>query len=198
MSLSGLKDVDREVLKHIDDEDLLKICQIDKKTWNQVCDDDFLRRRLSKYPGIVKYKRLDESWKQFFLRVLYYIGKIKEKFQFSYTSGDFKKIHEFMKNGKWYKLLLEASKQGDLALVKYAIERGAFINHQYDHAELIHASQNGHLEVVKYLTKETNYANASLRWASDLAGVNRHSNVVEYLDGLLRAEATRSTWNFEN
>ena len=55
--LSGLKDVDREILKHVDDKELLKICSIDKKKWNEVCDEHFLKRRLMKYPGIEKYKK---------------------------------------------------------------------------------------------------------------------------------------------
>jgi hypothetical protein len=63
MSLSGLKDIDREVLKHIGDKELLKICSVDKKTWNEVCDDNFLMRRLTnKYPGIEKYKKEKENW----------------------------------------------------------------------------------------------------------------------------------------
>ena len=41
MSLSGLKDIDREILKYVDDKELLKICSVDKKTWNEVCDDNF-------------------------------------------------------------------------------------------------------------------------------------------------------------
>ena len=76
MSLSGLKDVDREILKHVDDEQLLKFCSIDNKTWNSVCDDDFLRRRLTgKYPGIEKYKKTKESWKRFFLELYIILRK---------------------------------------------------------------------------------------------------------------------------
>ena len=69
--LSGLKDVDREILKHVADDELIRVCSTDKKTWNEVCDDNFLRRRLAKYPNIAKYKLSNESWKEFFLRVIY-------------------------------------------------------------------------------------------------------------------------------
>ena len=88
--LTGLKDVDREVLKHVSDKELLRACTIDRRMWNDVCDDNFLRRRLSKYPGIEKYKREKESWKQFFLRAIYYISKLKD-FNFEYEYGDFNK-----------------------------------------------------------------------------------------------------------
>ena len=58
MSISGIKDIDREVLKYVDDKELLEICTINRKTWNEVCDDNFLRRRItSKYFGIEKYKK---------------------------------------------------------------------------------------------------------------------------------------------
>lgn len=89
--LSGLKDIDREILKHVSDDELLGACSIDRRMWNEVCDDSFLRRRLSKYPDIEKFKRKNETWKEFFLRTVYYISKMQESFKFKYSSGDFKK-----------------------------------------------------------------------------------------------------------
>lgn len=197
MSLSGLKDTDREILKHIDDEELLKVCHLDRKTWNKVCDDNFLKRRLSKYPGIEKYKRSDESWKEFFLRVLYYIGKIKEQFRFSYTVGDFKRIYDLLKTGNWSELLIKASEEGDISLVKYVNERGANMNLENYHEALVYASKNGHLEVVKYLTKHSQYALASLKYAATLANLNRHVGVAQYLDQFREAESA-GDWNFGN
>ena len=96
MSISGIKDIDREVLKHVDDKELLEICTINRKTWNEVCDDNFLRRRMiSKYSGIEKFKNENESWKQFFLRFIYYTSKMREK-SIKYISGDFKKQYDLL------------------------------------------------------------------------------------------------------
>ena len=79
--LSGIRDVDREILSKLDDTELLKVCSIDKYTWNNVCDDAFLRRRLlAKYPQIEIYKKKNESWKRFFLRAVRYIALLKEKY----------------------------------------------------------------------------------------------------------------------
>lgn len=65
-NLSGIRDVDREILSKLDDKELLNFCQIDRYSWNSVCDDAFLRRRLiAKYPEIEKEKRENESWKRF-------------------------------------------------------------------------------------------------------------------------------------
>ena len=55
--LTGLKDTDREILKYVGDRELLKVCAIDRRFWNDVCDSNFLRIRLTnKYPEIEKYK----------------------------------------------------------------------------------------------------------------------------------------------
>jgi hypothetical protein len=56
--ISGIRDLDREILGKVDDNELLNVCLIDKYTWNNVCDDSFLRRRLlSKFPEIEQYKK---------------------------------------------------------------------------------------------------------------------------------------------
>ena len=152
MSLSGLKDVDREILQHVDDRELLEICTVDRKTWNEVCDDAFLRRRLiSKYPGIEEYKREDESWKRFFLNVIYYISKMKDDHQFEYKNGDFYQQYHMLDKYKGEKddLLVTAATKGELDLVKYALESGADIN-AYNNAAIINARN---LNVVKYLVE---------------------------------------------
>ena len=90
--LTGLKDLDREVLLKLDDIELLKACSIDKYTWETVCDDDFLRRRLRKYSEIEKYKKENETWKNFFLRATRDIAFMEERHE--YTSGDFHRQYE--------------------------------------------------------------------------------------------------------
>ena len=50
--LTGLKDIDREVLKWVEDGDVLNACAISRKMWNEVFDDAFIMRRLSKFPDI--------------------------------------------------------------------------------------------------------------------------------------------------
>lgn len=152
--LTGLKDVDREVLKHIDDKDLLKACSADRRMWNEVCNDNFLRRRLSKYPEIEQYKRENESWKQFFLRAIYYISKLKEEFQFPWTSGDFKKQYQFFaKNDKYnlQSLLDFAARQGELEIVKHIMKDDPTLYNMYN--SLMYASYAGHLDIVKYFNE---------------------------------------------
>ena len=206
MSLTSLKDIDREVLKHIDDDQLLMICSIDRKTWNEVCDDNFLRRRLTiKYPAVDKYKKKDESWKRFFLRVLYYIGKLKEEFEFHYTSGNFKQQYEILKEYRGLDVIYYASQKGELSLIKYMEEKGydtsPFVRTAayYGHLDivkylvekgttdilkndaLITASEKGNLDVVKYLLKQGANVHADEDEALINASYQGHLDVVKYL-----------------
>jgi ankyrin repeat protein len=208
--LTGLKDVDREVLKHVDDKQLLKICSIDKKTWNEVCDDGFLRRRLSKYLGIDKYKKENESWKQFFLRSIYYISKMKEDFEFEHTSGDFQLQYKLLANNTINSLLKESAERGILSLVKYAVEHGSNIHsfddvavriastkghldvvkylvehganiHEYDNQAFRHAAQYGRLDVLKYLVEQGIDIHVEHDYAFEWAAYNGHLDIVQYL-----------------
>jgi hypothetical protein len=132
--LSGIKDVDREILSKLDDLDLLKTCSIDKYTWEKVCDDAFLKRRLlSKYPEIGKYKLETETWKHFFLRDVNYIALMKENF-----GADIHVENDYAL--RW------ASTKGHLETVKYLVESGADI-HAYNDAALRLASDYGHLDI---------------------------------------------------
>ena len=185
MSVSGLKDVDREILKHVDDRELLEICTLDRKTWNEVCDDAFLRRRLTiKYPGIEKYKRENESWKQFFLRAIYYISKMKDGFKFQYKEGDFKKQYFILKEASNYdgfdNLLAGAAEKGELPLVKFALVKGADV-HAYADAALRDASDKGHLDVVKYLIENGADIHAINDYPLRQASEKGHLEIVKYL-----------------
>ena len=175
-----MKDVDREILKHVDDRDLLNICKIDNKTWNSVCDDNFLRRRLThKYPEIEKYKRENESWKQFFLRAIYYIAKMKEHYEYDYISGDLKKQHKLLTKYKdnYESLLIASSRKGELPLVKYAIEKGEDVQD----IALLHAAWKGHLNVAKFLVQRGADIHVNDEEPLRLAAEHGHINVVKYL-----------------
>ena len=38
--------LDREILKYMEDRELLKVCSINKKMWNCVCDDAFFEKTI--------------------------------------------------------------------------------------------------------------------------------------------------------
>jgi hypothetical protein len=158
--LSGIRDVDRVILSELDDRELLKVCSIDRYTWNKVCDDAYLRRRLlAKYPQIEIYKRENESWKRFFLRAVRYIALMKEKYGYDYTFGDFVKQNKILKSSinknklSKDKVLITSAEEGELALVIWSLNSGANV-HPGGEAALIFATRNGYLEIIRYLLEK--------------------------------------------
>jgi len=178
---SGNKDVDRKILSKLDDRNLLQACQVNKYVWNQVCNEDFFRNRLLKmFPEI---KREDiKNWKEFYLRAIYYISKMKEDYGYVYTFGDFKKQYNLLKKYSKNKnsLLTESSKKGELALVIWSLKNGSDVHVEYDWA-LRMASEKGHLEVVKYLVEKGADIHAYDDYALRDASLNGHLEVVKYL-----------------
>lgn len=179
MSFTGIKDLDREILKHIPDENLLKICRINKKTYNETCDDKFLERKLAKYSDIENYKR-EETWKQFFSIVIYYISKMKQIFDFTYTSGNFYRQYTILKNFKGDDLLTKAASEGELSLVKYIINKGKHAPILYSSALRI-AAENGHIEIVKYATSSGADIHSIDDYALRRASLYGYFEIVKYL-----------------
>ena len=183
--LTGLKDVDREVLKHVSDKDLLVACSVDRRMWNEVCDDAFLRRRLTtKYSDIEKYKTWNETWKRFFLRFVYYISKMWEKYSFEYTGGDFKKQYTMLQTYKGDELLFQAASEGELSLLDYSIKQGGDI-HAVDvflgATALSMAARNNNLDIVHYLVERGVDIHMSEDLALRNAALHGNLDVVKYL-----------------
>ena len=179
MSLTGLKDTDRLVLQYLDDRELLRICSVDRKTWNEVCNDDFLKRRLSKYPSISKYKNKDETWKQFFFRAIYYIAKLKENFEFQYTEGDFQQYFEILNDYEGSKLLDMAAEIGSLGLIEYSLKQGLIISPH----TLKSSVEGGHLETVKFLVERGGGIHGVDDLALRIASRKGYLEIVKFLVG---------------
>lgn len=181
--LSGIRDLDREILGKLDDKEILTACSIDKYSWNTVCDDSFLRRRLlMKYPKIEKEKYEGETWKRFFLRAVNYISLLKERYGYDYTFGNFVTQYRIFKeshiNDK--NLLERAVCKGELALVVWSLKNGADI-HFYNETALRSASEKGYLEIVKYLVENGADIHISDECPLKVASQDGHLEVVKYL-----------------
>lgn len=141
MSISGNKDIDREIILLLPDKDFLSVCKINKYFWNVVCDDNLFRNRLSRtYPDTLKYNNDSYTWKDYFLFIIYYINKLKEDYDFKYKNGDpmaqydiFVKAHttfnirekkeykNYLKGTKIYNytnLIIRSTEEGELSLLK--------------------------------------------------------------------------------
>jgi ankyrin repeat protein len=163
MSISRNKDVERKIFSNLDDKTLLKVCSIDKYTWNTICDDTFLKMRLlEKYPKIEEYKGKKESWKKFFLRAVHDIALMKEKYNYDHTLGNFTTQYNLLQQNKDYKKLLENSvKKGELALVDWSLKNldDSFLNigleiavKNANHIEY-EVGESGYLKIIKYFVE---------------------------------------------
>ena len=209
MSLTGLKDIDRIILDFIPDEELLNVSTINRKTRCEVCDDNYLRMRLRKYPEIENNRIVQwENWKQFFARFVVYKTKMWKKYGYRYQGGDFVKQLRILRNGTNKGLLYDSAAKGELDLVKHAwnetggkykqdcliwavwsenldiikylVEQGATINNTGDYP-LSYASLHGKLDIVKYLVEHGADIHAKNNEALKYATEERHQDVIHYL-----------------
>lgn len=157
------KDLDREVLLRMNDRDLLTNCQIDRYFNEEVCNDQFFQTRLLRnYPDTLRSKPADITYKAWYLKVIYSVAKLKEKFQYEYIGGNPMnqlKIISIGCRGKpcdWQTsvksetTLYNSALHNEIILVKQLLDLGADI-HSYDDGPIKIAISQNHLELVKYL-----------------------------------------------
>jgi len=124
--LTGNKDPDREILLRIeDDKVLLSACSADKYTLS-LCNDMFFYNRLArKFPNLIKYKPNDMTWKNYYLRVIYYIAKLEEDFNFIFKGKkDPKLYYDILKKYENFEAGIEiASLNGLKDLVEYYVNQ---------------------------------------------------------------------------
>ena len=186
-AFTGILDQDREILMNIkDDKEMLSVCSLNKYLYNKVCNDMFFRNRLEKtYPGTMKFKPEDKKWKQYYLSVIFYISKMKEKYQYRYREGNPKvqyEIYESLRDIDYYdtdydELLYEAVLKGEFELVQEALERGA----EDEGKAILDASNAGNLEIVKYLVETGSDVNAEDGTPLLFASVRGNLEMVKYL-----------------
>ena len=179
--LTGIKDLDREILGRVDDKELLTVCSVDKRMWNEVCDDNFLRRRLEKnHPDVLQYK---ETWKEFFLDVTHIIALMKEKYGYTYTTGNYKKQYKLLKNnkGRLQYLMLNAAAEGELPLVIYALIRMRKRDRSMIMKSTVEAAiEMSHLDIVKVLVD--NGAIIKRKYIEEFGPWEDNPKMKEYLE----------------
>jgi len=107
--------MDRRILMELDDRALLSLCRMNRRV-KESCNDEFFQNRIQKYhPGLVKPERL--SWKNFYLTMVIWIGRLEEDYDYIYQDkdGDPKKKYEQLERGR---------EEGQMALQR----QGDFLN----------------------------------------------------------------------
>ena len=160
MELSGLKDTDREILSKLEsDRDLLNACSLNKYTW-KLCDDNFFRNRLViKYPDAVKYK-IGTSWKEYYLRTIYYVSKMLEERQFVYKNGNPRIYYDILfKTPHIHVQLEKAAENNYLDLVNFLLNKSPQSLRSFYIANILGgAALNNHFDIIQHYLKEANTA----------------------------------------
>jgi Ankyrin repeats (3 copies) len=166
--------------RNMDDKTLLSTCNSDKYFNSKICSDgNFWKRRMNeKYPLLVGFKK-EETWKQFYLRMSYYIAKLEEEFGIPYISTKGYNPEEFYKRNKdkryiFNKAMYYAARGGHMEIVKLMIEKGV----TDFNSGMRNAAEGGHMEIVKFLIEK---GATGFSGAMAYAAKGGHMEIVKFM-----------------
>ena len=181
-SLTQIRDVDLKILSELDDRDLLNYCKT-HKYGNELCNnEDFWRNRLqAKFPGAEKYKSPKRTWKNYYLKIIYYLNKYESLMEamLAAVRRNEKDIVQFfiLKGGPrwtqydWNSGLYRAAQGGHVDLMKFFIQKGA----DELRSSLYAAALGGHKDAIDYLISQRTDLNETF-WLEGLRGAQKARN----------------------
>lgn len=167
---------------NMDDQSLFTFCKTYKRFNEKICkDDNFWYNRLkTKYPFLMIFNK-NQSWKEFYLKMSFYIGKLKEEFDIPYIPSEvfnpetIYKTNRFNKIAMYNHALYNAARAGDENLSNFLINKGA--NNWY--IGLTGAARGGHKNLVDFFI---NKGAKDLFVAILQAKAGGHKDLVNYLE----------------
>ena len=185
------KDTYEYLLNFADDRTLLNMLSVNKKFAQKLEDDDFFKRLLEiRYPYLLEFKDKDESFKNFYLREIYYIAIIEEKYKIPYYSVkgyDPEYMYYYFK--RYY--IKENNKNEILRdILDLAISANNFdviekITKEYKDLNLYEtlrtAIKRDRLYVIKYLIETFPFLAIDIHKAIDFAMFYEQYEILEYL-----------------
>ncbi len=185
--LNGVSaDIDKEILLKLSDKDLANVF-ISNKQSEKICNDDSfwnLRIWRSYESDLSKYKN-GKQYKEMYKELIENGYDINEVLIQAATLG-YLPVVKYLIERKAYIHTREdaavrlASLNGHLLVVQYLVGNGADIHSRNDFA-LMQASANGHLSVVKYLVEKVVDNHEEYSWALVWASKKGQLSVVKYL-----------------
>ncbi len=170
------KDTYEYLLNFADDKDILNMLSVNRK----FRDEEFFEKILKKrYPDLIQYKENYESYQSFFIKTIYYLSKLKEKYDIPYFVGMnpenvYKSSKHLYLTELYNKILLLSSRYGNLDVVKLMMKKGA--NDIISAADF--AAKGGHLNIIKY------FIDKGARNFSEMAtsaAYYAHGYIIDYL-----------------
>lgn len=165
------KDMYEYLLNFADDRDIINMLSVNKKFSDEELFERIMKR---KYPDLIRFRRVNETWKQLFVRMVYYISLLKEKYEVDYFSGLF--LPDVFRKGlnSIYIIIEAAAKVGNLEVVKKFINS----NSKLFSLTLITAVRNNQINVVKYLLSQKPEQAITV---GSLAASSGHIGIIQYL-----------------
>lgn len=171
------KDVDRLILMEMAHDELINVCSI-SKYGEELCDDIFFMNYLRKhYPQTLEFKTKKESYKDYYLAIIYYIKQLKKEFNFDYKIGSPFFYYNILKN---FEMLSTEDRK---------------ISENYDH--FIHnAAKHGNKDIVEYFLNqgEINNVNINLEYGLRGAAYSYNKELIDFF--LSRLDPNDINWLF--
>ena len=195
-TLTSIKDLDKYLIEHLPDRELLLLMQTNKQ-FLQYGQDAYRKRILNKYPLLAKFKKENETWRRLYLEMIFYIAKLKEVYNIDYVPAPsfnprFFYLDETFHGVREYYFLDYIAETGDLNLFKKYEKRFQRILNDENWIELTlgAAIQSGNIELVKYI--EEKYSRL-IPFHMDFAIISKNHKMIEYVSNKLLQKANNPT-----
>jgi hypothetical protein len=203
-TILGIKDLDKHLAKYVNDKDVLNM--IVNKKYLELFDEQFFHNLLIlKYPLLLRYKRKEDTWKAFYIKIVYYLSKLKEEFNFPYIPSEYYhpvRLYKYFKQSPemiWSNGLMFAAHIGDTKLIEEMISKsgnpsyglmGAAMKNDVKLIEyfisigadalgsgLVRAAESGHKDLVDYFIAK----GVSPKYAVIGAAVSKNDDMFNYI-----------------
>ena len=197
------KDTYEYLLNFAEDRTVLNMLSVNRKFNDEKLFEKIVKR---KYADLIAYKEKDESWKRFFIRLVYYVARLKDVYDIDYFPG----LNPFEFNyldsrGAIDTALMTAIRVGNLPMIKSLfpkIERPTIFRYLREAAidgnvEILlyfwdkdpsyfvqivgYLAYNGHIKTIQYLFDRGYIDNRTLNHMLAHAADGNHFELVKYL-----------------
>lgn len=132
--LTGIKDLDVEILIRMDDIEFILVSGLNKYFVELYKRNRYLiyKKKLERnYPDTLESKKIRrcrrESWKLYYFRVINLKNELNIKYKFDYTTGNIFKQATILKEFPYNIILYQAILNRQLPVIPYAVKNGAII-----------------------------------------------------------------------
>lgn len=192
---TSLKDVDREILYRMKDEDILKTCSVSKTAFNKICDETFFRELLLKrYPKARQAflnNTLPENKKEreIYLKILYYKDIIERESKkeygepFIFKDGNIELYYKVITDKYNEDAVQKAALYGLKDLLKYFLDFpqiGEIIYYGNVFQSMVEGNHFT-LDEILSATKDKEITQSNLAFALMYAVINKNQEIVDYV-----------------